>query len=165
MDFTKLMFVTLLVVPNLGFATAMSPEKSMCLGKESLARDHASWKRDFNKFLKDYDKLDPETRFALMNNSLNKVLKRMNDLKKETSIKPPNEDVTKDALRLYDAIHSGGITHTAASEVLRPGLGKLSDELDDMLFKAQVQNPNCDLVPGSPEGQQRVEATGAAAAS
>jgi hypothetical protein len=157
----KIMLALFLVslAPTLVNASAMSEEKSRCYGKEIDAQSYRAWKADFHKFLSNYENLDPDARFTVSRGGLRKIIKLVSDFSGETSIKTPNALIS-DAQRLLRDLDNGDITPASATKIMKSGLIKFEDAMDDMVYRAQVRYPNCEIIPSQSSSSNAQRVTG-----
>lgn len=144
------LITALILVPNLCFAQNSNDERSKCITKESIADSHARFKIELTRFMKKDNDLSQSQKVHVMKKSLDLVLGRMNKISQLTSIKPTNQALVKDAIRLHDDMLENKVTETEVFVLLTKGLPKLSDELDGMLKKAQEQDPKCKIIINQP---------------
>lgn len=136
------------LTPTLANASAMSEEKSLCYSKETDARSYRAWKAEFHRFLSDYDDLDRHTRFIVSRSGLRKIIKMASDFSNEASVNAPNAMIS-DAQRLLRDLDNGEITPSSATRIMKSGLIKLEDAMDDMIYRAQAKHPTCQIIPSN----------------
>jgi hypothetical protein len=135
--------MSILLLSSYSWATAMSEERSKCYGMQSIAREYQGWKTDLHRFLSEYDSLSVDLRYRVSVSAMTKVVDEIVRLKK-TSNMNGHDAVISDANRLISDINSGNITRAGAMGVLKTGLTKLEDAMDDIVYRAQVKN-DCQL--------------------
>ncbi len=134
----------ILFLPNLGAASAMSPEKSKCFRLENSAKSYKAWKNDMQRFLTDYDSLNEKARFDVSQSALKKVVKLTKEFAKDSGLRAPDSLITQSEQLLSD-VASGYTPPRAAMKVMKSGLIRFEDRMDDMIFRAQAKNPNCEI--------------------
>lgn len=127
-------------------ASAMNPEKAKCYGKEISAERYNAWKKDFEKYLSDYDSLNESARFDVSRKALKKIVVLTNNFSSESGVRAPVKLVTQSEQLLAD-LDSGNISPSSAIKVMKSGLIHFEDSMDDMIFRAQAKNPNCKISP------------------
>ncbi len=139
----SLLMMSMLFLSSYSWATAMSEERSKCYGMQSIAREYQGWKTDLHRFLSEYDSLSTDLRYRASVSAMTKVVDEIVRLKKAGDVNG-HDAVISDANRLISDINSGNITRVGAMGVLKTGLTKLEDAMDDIVYRAQVKN-DCQL--------------------
>ncbi len=94
------------LIPNLGSTTAMSEEKSRCLGKEATARTYQAWKTDFHRFLSGYETSSEKDKFEISKGALRKITSLTKTFSLDTGVQAP-EAMIADATRLLNDPNMG----------------------------------------------------------
>lgn len=140
----KIVFCTLLF-PGLSLATEMSDDLSRCFGMKDIVSSHDAWKSDYYRFKDASVKLDFNTKFNVSFNGAKKIVSNIEKLKQASGLN--DKDVLLDeAHRLFKAIDTHDITHSSALPVLQKGMGKLLDDMNHLIYEAEVKT-KCQLSP------------------
>lgn len=139
----SLLLMSVLFFSSNSWATAMSEERSKCYGMQAIVREYQGWKTDLHRFLSEYDSLSSDLRYRASVSAMSKVVDEIVRLKKAGGVNG-HDAVISDANRLLRDINSGNITRAGAIGVLKTGLTKLEDAMDDVVYRAQVKN-DCPL--------------------
>lgn len=131
-------------VPHFAHATAMSEERSKCFIKESMAERYKAWKNSFQKFNAEYESLTWNEQFIVSREGLKKIVKTTEDFANETELRAPNRIISQAKELLHD-LEAGVLNRESARKVMRSGLIKFEDAMDDLIYRAQVKYPSCDI--------------------
>lgn len=126
------------------YQPAESAQRSDCVMQEALTNEYIEWKRNFHKFLLDYETLNSSERFTTSKDSLKNILQKMQVFSDRTLVPVPQATYSH-ARGLLTEVEEKRMARTTALPIMKSSLQKLETTMDDMLAKAQWKHPNCDL--------------------
>jgi hypothetical protein len=95
-----------------------------------------------------YEDLEQSDRFTVSRGALRKIIQMTTDFSAESGVKAP-EALISAAKRLLRDLDNGDMTPATATRIMKSGLIKFEDAMDDMIYRAQVQHPTCEIMPSS----------------
>ena len=96
------------------------------------------------RFLRDYDSLNEKAQFEVSKSALKKIVELTKDFARDSGLRAP-ENLIEQSERLLIDVKAGYIPPRSAMKVMKSGFIHFEDKMDDMIFRAQAKNPNCEI--------------------
>jgi hypothetical protein len=138
--------VALLTFASLSANANVNPPA--CSALKDLESKHRTWRADFHRFQRtSANVLSADEQSFVQRRSLKIVIDRLRDIQSLSGHESNNRGLINDATRFLAAYDRNEITNTSASRLMTSALPKFEDAIDDALFKAQVDSPDCVILP------------------